>query len=347
MSKSTIEWTDETWNPIAGCTKVSAGCKHCYAERMAKRLVAMGVEKYDGTVGEDGHWTGSIRFDYDALETPFKWRKPRRVFVNSMSDLFHEAVPWHFIQDVFWTMRETPWHTYQVLTKRPERMRDYVQHREPAGVPRNVWLGVSVEDQEAADARIPYLLDIPACVRFLSCEPLLGPVDLGLKLNSDFPWDSRWVRLTQPVWADLPFLNRGKLVAQPGIYRTHSNKHGALSVETSGGLLGVKPSEFEVLPTIDWVICGGESGPGARPMHPEWVRSLRDQCVAAGVPFFFKQWGQWMSEEAALGLVGDDYDLSKKRPIVAHNEIFYRFGTKNAGRLLDGREWNEFPGSCP
>lgn len=290
MGKSSIEWTDETWNPIAGCTKVSAGCKHCYAERMAKRLVAMGQEKYEGTVDTDGRWTGLITLDYDALRVPYGWRKPRRVFVNSMSDLFHEGVGWSFIQGVFQTMRETPQHTYQVLTKRPWLMRDYIEHREPAGVPRNVWLGTSVEDQVAANSRIPALLECPAVVRFLSCEPLLGAVDLGHFLCQ--------------TW------RRGLTM---GTY-------------------------------LDWVICGGESGPKARPMHPDWARGLRDQCQVAGVPFFFKQWGEWVAEDIAMTLVGDDYELSKKRSIVAHNEIFCRFGKHAAGRVLDGREWNGLPG---
>lgn len=245
MGKSNIEWTDETWNPIVGCSKVSAGCKHCYAERMAKRLVAMGAEKYLGTVGEDGHWTGQTNMSHDDLNIPFRWRKPRRVFVNSMSDLFHESIPDEFIADVFHVMAVTPWHTYQVLTKRADRMRSWATcaasrclgvipwpHLWPLP---NVWLGVSVEDQAAAYARIPDLLQTPAAVRFLSCEPLLGPVDLGHFL-------------------------------------CHYWRKGL----TLGNYL-------------DWVICGGESGPGARPMHPDWARSLRDQCQEAGVPFFFKQ----------------------------------------------------------
>lgn len=276
MSKSTIEWTDETWNPIAGCSKVSAGCKNCYAERMAKRLVAMGVEKYVGTVDNSGRWTGFINLDWDSLRVPYRWRKPRMVFVNSMSDLFHEGVGLGSIQEVFRTMRETPEHTYQVLTKRPERMRDYVQHREPAGVPRNVWLGVSVEDQAAADARIPALLQTPATVRFLSFEPLLGPVDL-----CDWYDHKSGDACVHPL---------DGYVSSDGSYHTWVDNNSR----------------------IHWVICGGESGPNARPMHPEWARSLRDQCVGAGVPFFFKQWG----------------------------------GTNKtkAGRTLDGREWNEFPG---
>jgi protein gp37 len=234
-----IEWTDETWNPVTGCTKVSPGCDHCYAERVTERF----------------HGRGSFErvvLHPERLDKPLRWSKPRKVFVNSMSDLFHEQVPDEFIAEVFAVMALAPQHTFQVLTKRHGRMRSLlsdptfgsnfgpmwaamVERDETFEVPwplPNVWLGVSVEDQRWADIRIPALLDTPAAVRFVSAEPLLGPVRLR-------PW--------------------------------------------------VSPFTTDV--SVDWVIVGGESGPGARPMHPDWARSIRDQCGALGVPFLFKQWG--------------------------------------------------------
>jgi protein gp37 len=305
MSKSAIEWTDETWNPVVGCTRVSAGCDLCYAVQMTKRLEAMGQEKYAGLVNiGKNHFNGVVRTVDDALTIPLKWKKPRRVFVNSMSDLFHKDVPFEFIDKVFAVMALTPQHTYQVLTKRPERMAEYFgrtegisfspeqekeldRHFPPVqaetmcdggestkmteipgwwdrlnkvkefGVasPPNVWLGTSVENQEAADERIPHLLRCPAAVRFLSCEPLLGPVDLKLG-----------------TWK---LCHRCGEVGVDGLYCPNCNRHSTADN-----------------PELHWAICGGESGAKARPMHPDWARSLRDQCQAAGVPFFFKQWGR-------------------------------------------------------
>lgn len=232
-----IEWTDETWNPTTGCDRVSPGCDHCYAATMAARLKGMGQPKYqaDGDPRTSGPGFG-ITEHPDALSAPLHWRKPRRVFVNSMSDLFHPKVSDEFIARVWAVMAATPQHTYQVLTKRPKRMRTWVTYwgstwREGVLEPLpNVWLGTSVEDQTRADQRIAALLETPAAVRFLSCEPLLGPVDL---------------------------------------------------------LLDVLP----VGRTLGWVIVGGESGAGARPMDVEWARDLLDQCTAADVPVFVKQLG--------------------------------------------------------
>jgi protein gp37 len=244
-----IEWTGATWNPVTGCTKVSPGCDHCYAETIAHRFA--------GTKAYPDGFKPTLR--PERLDQPLRWRKPRRIFVNSMADLFHDDVPDEYIAEVFTTMGRAAQHTFQILTKRHARMRSLLQRwtsREPTWVRpdgiidvnempldadpsaawvgqrpwplSNVWLGVSVENQQWADIRIPALLDTPAAVRFLSCEPLLGPINLGE------PADTR----------------------------------------------------------VDWVIVGGESGRGARPMHPDWARSLRDQCTAAGVPFLFKQWGE-------------------------------------------------------
>ena len=215
MAQSSIEWTELTWNPVTGCTKVSQGCKFCYAEVMAKRLKAMGVEKY-----KDGF---KVRTHPDTLEEPYKWKKSRVVFVNSMSDLFHPEVPVEFIQDVFRVMNENPRHVFQILTKRTELLLKYDQ----SGLlewGENIWMGTSVEDNRVKD-RIDKLSKTNATTKFLSCEPLIGPL-------------------------------------------TNMN-----------------------LSNIDWVIVGGESGYNPRPMEPEWVIDIKEQCEAASVPFFFKQWG--------------------------------------------------------
>jgi protein gp37 len=230
---SSIEWTEATWNPVTGCTKISAGCKHCYAERMSWRLQAMRKPHY-----RDGF---RLAMHEDALTIPFRWRSPRLIFVNSMSDLFQEGVPLGFIQQVFDVMVACTHHTFQILTKRPHIAAGFA-HELPW--PSNVWLGTSVEDRRVLE-RIDHLRRVPAAVRFLSVEPLLGPLPT------------------------LPLID------------------------------------------IDWVIVGGESGPGARPMERDWVRDIRDRCVAMRVPFFFKQWG----------------GPNKKK----------------TGRRLDGRVWNQFP----
>lgn len=285
-----IEWCDDVWNPIVGCARVSEGCRHCYAERMARRLRAMGLPQYQDVVTDAGRWTGQLRLDEAALLKPLRWKKPRLVFVNSMSDLFHERVPDEWMLKVMDVMRRCPQHTLQILTKRPDRMCHFCSRLrfDGAGTGRlwlaanpedrdgwrpfggagctplsHIWLGVSVEDQATADARIPLLLRTPAAVRFVSYEPALGPVRLWHEMSNG------------------ALMNLGPV----------ANGRG-----------------------LDWVIMGGESGPGARPMDPDWARSVRDQCQAAGVPFFFKQWG----------------GVRKK----------------DAGALLDGREWREWP-ACP
>ena len=302
MTKTAIEWTDEVWNPVTGCSKVSQGCKHCYAERVFPR-------PYPGRAFTD------VAMHPDRLAAPLHWRKPRRVFVNSMSDLFHDVVPDEFIDQVFAAMSAAPSHTFQVLTKRPERARDYLARR--AMPLPNVWLGVSIEDQETADYRIPLLLRTPAAVRWISAEPLLGPVDLG----------------------NLPSVS--------GIGRYLDSLSNA----------GREDSD---LPTkLDWVVAGGESGPHARPTHPEWLRALRDDCDAAGVPFFFKQWGEWRGP-AESEVFDTSMGRAQKVPafIVAQDgsvhcfnnertrdggKVMIRVGKKAAGRLLDGREHLEYP----
>lgn len=289
MSDTKIEWATKVWNPLRGCSKVSEGCRNCYAIRVAHRFGGVGMP-YEGLtqVGTGGpNWTGKIKLAPDMLNHPLDWKKPQRVFVNSMSDLFHPEVPFEFIEEVFETMALAKQHTFQILTKRPGRMLDFFKRcvynvHFPGNDPlRNVWVGVSVEDQKAADERIPLLLQAPAAVRFLSCEPLLGQLDLT---------------------------------------RIHSG-----------------PNEE----TIDWMIVGGESGPGARPMHPDWTRSLRDQCTSAGVPFFFKQWGEWLPVHSDRPSWSYSSPESKCQTI--DGTRFYRIGKKAAGRLLDGRTWDEFP----
>jgi protein gp37 len=329
---SNIEWTDATWNPVVGCTRVSAGCDNCYAVSMTRRLE--GMAKAPGFGGRkqhyagltvlnnrgDRHFNGVVRCVEEALEIPLRWKQPRRIFVNSMSDLFHREVPFEFVDRVFAVMALCPQHTFQVLTKRPERMAEYlttdfradrIVEAMPLVAPdrgawswptwkealRHVWLGTSCENQSAADERIPHLLRCPAAVRFLSCEPLLEEVDVGLQsatCDCCARWASRWIRLHRPVFSELhrvlPSLGPG-CVADVGVYRAQSNRHGALSVKTPGGMLGVKPAEFEAMPAVDWVIVGGESGVNARPCNVEWIRSIVRQCRVANVPCFVKQLG--------------------------------------------------------
>lgn len=242
-TKSTIEWTEMTWNPVTGCTKVSEGCRHCYAERMALRLRAMGNRRYVTGFG--------VTLHEDLVDLPRHLRQPRLIFVNSMSDLFHEDVPDEFIGRVFETMVACPQHTFQVLTKRSRRLRDMASQ---LPWPKNVWVGVSVEDQRVF-GRIDDLRQVPATLRFLSCEPLLGPMD-GLDLEG-----------------------------------------------------------------IAWVIVGGESGPGARPMKAEWVESILRQCRRAKVAFFFKQWGGTRKNTTGRHLNGRTYD---ELPMSSHGTAYIR-----------------------
>src|SRR5262249_9066814 len=241
---SKIEWTEATWNPVAGCTILSPGCTNCYAMRLAARLAAIGQDKYVGTTRKSGgraKWNGTIKTDASTLDIPRRWKKGRMIFVNSMSDLFHEAVPFAFIKTVFEVMAETSQHTYQVLTKRAERLEELSKKLPWLS---NVWMGVSVENEDYT-YRIDHLRRTKAQTKFLSLEPLLGPLD---------------------------------------------------ELDLRG---------------IHWAIVGGESGPGPRPMNKGWVRSMRDQCINADVPFHFKQWG------------GKNKKLT--------------------GRVLDGRTWDEWP----
>lgn len=344
---SKIEWTDATWNVVTGCEKVSPGCDNCYAETFA--------ERWRGTPGHHFENGFDITLRPERLPLPLKWRKPRKVFVNSMSDLFHKDIPAEYIARTFAIMALSPQHTYQVLTKRHGRMRSVLNdactcgnghvpgvHFRSAmawavskanpdripGVPDdaeqrvynavwplpNVWLGVSVEDQKRADLRIPALVDTAAAVRFLSCEPLLGPVDIKGFLRADV------CRCRCGNW--------------------ERDGHIHQMCPDCGSPWTQKPGS-----RIDWVIAGGESGRGARPMSPDWVRSLRDQCAAADVPYLFKQWGEYAptgymaigARQKGCAFVGDPIDD------LGHRWGMRRVGKGNAGRELDGRTWDEFP----
>ena len=246
-NNSSIEWTEATWNPVVGCTIISPGCTNCYAMRMARRLEAMNQPKYAGTTRISGgrpKWNGVVRLDEGSVTLPMSWKVGRMIFVNSMSDLFHEDVPLAFIKRVFATMQKTPQHTYQILTKRAEHLEKLSPE---LAWPQNIWMGVSVENEDYS-FRVDHLRRTSAAIKFLSLEPLLGPLR---KLD---------------------------------------------------------------LTGIDWVIAGGESGPGARPVESDWIRNIRDQCSEAGVAFHFKQWG----------------GINKKK----------------TGRVLDGRTWDDFPASA-
>jgi protein gp37 len=339
--KTQIEWTDATWNPIRGCSRVSDGCRHCYAEGQAARIILMdrgkgvaeGNGAYDGLLAKGGQWNGKIKVVPEVMDQPLRWKKPRAIFVNSMSDLFHENVPTDVIDHVFAIMAIAPQHTFQILTKRPERMLEYMKGLEAAaeawapvtqngvftaanvlnirymsrqigatGFPQvawplpNVWIGVSVENQDTARERIPQLLETPAAVRWLSMEPLLGPVDI-----------SEW-------------LGAG----------------------------------------IGWVVAGGESGPLARPMHPQWPRDIRDQCQAAGVPFLMKQWGEWVNpadgptegvnyasvqRKAHVNIDGTAFDALDTK--AKDNAVdMYRLGKRQTGRLIDGVMHDAYPAAA-
>lgn len=286
-----ISWCEETWNPIRGCSRVSEGCRNCYAERVAARFSGPG-QPYEGLatfrdlkadLGMQSHWTGVVRFIEEHLEDPLHWKRPRMIFVNSMSDLFHEKVSDEWLVKIFNVMIQAEQHTFQCLTKRPERMLAWMRHlyegRIAPAPPHNVWMGVSVEDQKTADERIPLLLQTPAAIRWVSYEPALGPVDFT-NLNP------------------------------PNYMNAFGHSFG--------------------LPNLDWIVCGGESGPGARPMHPSWARAVRDQCVVAGVAFHFKQWGEFLPKWTTGAIEGWENEMQ-------------RVGKRAAGRLLDGKEWNQFP----
>lgn len=355
-----IEWTDASWNPITGCTVHSAGCTNCYAMKLAGTRLRNHPSRAGLTTQTKAGpvWNGQVRFNEDWLTQPLKWKRPRMIFVCAHADLFHESVQDEWIDRIFAVMALCPQHTFQVLTKRSARMREYCNDQgvidridcfmdeliservdplnrrsddlratapcmsdfsEDWPLP-NVWLGVSVENQAAADERIPDLLSTPAAVRWISAEPLLGPVDLR-----------KWIG-----W----------------VHHHPDNQRSAALDAISAAAFAELKSRRPDLPRIDWVIAGGESGTGARPMHPYWARSLRDQCAAAGTPFFFKQWGEWApgenasrpatrTEQAASWDHGRWFyeSITAKMSEEMHRDYepdVFRFGKTAAGRLLDG-----------
>lgn len=364
-----IEWTNESWNPIIGCDKISPGCKECYAEKMAGRLSNIGSTSYYINVVkhemqsdnpnfiEKGlpKWNGKTHFVKSALTKPLHWAKPQMIFVCSMGDLFHESVDIFTVAKIFAIMFLAKQHTFQVLTKRPERAKMYLRdkafldiywkycnqlhnefikpleselynfselmHEWPLS---NVWFGTSTENQEQAEKRIPILLQIPAAIRFVSCEPLLGPIDLGDIAYNDIGGESH----INSLYCDIP-------------NEDDEQFNGA---------------------TLDWVIAGGESGPKAKPMHPNWIYSLLDQCTASKTPFFFKQWGEWKDgsnypkKNNIIVLNNGEYSnwdndewkkLSKKYSSDQWNKldakVMSRVGKKKAGCLLDEKEYKQFP----
>lgn len=327
---SRIEWTEATWTIMTGCTKVSPGCANCYAKRDWGRLSANPtVPKY---FGRD---FGDVRFHPELLDQPVRWARPRRIFVPSMGDVFHESVPDAALAAIFGIMLLTPRHTFQVLTKRAERMGRFLRQAETDGIEPwlraladhglgdlvarvaapeslrwpapHVWIGVSAEDQERANARIPILLRTPATVRWVSAEPLLGAL-----------------RLEQiPV-----------------------DRHTTVNALAGTGIdwIGAPRIPNLILPRLDWVVVGGESGPKARAMDPAWVASLRAQCERAGVAFLFKQWGEW---GPAPEIDGSAAPGTTKTATADSGLPLARLGRARAGRLLDGRLWDQYPEPDP
>jgi protein gp37 len=321
--RSKIEWTDASWNPIRGCARVSEGCRNCYAERLAARFNGPG-QPYEGlaVLKEIKHeplkstfeprWTGAIRILDDKMNLPFRWKSPRRIFVNSMSDLFYEPIPRSLIDNIFAVMALCERHSFQVLTKRVRRMCDYTNSMstltpsdslvarvarraeiraktagEDVSSPyfdmwledwplKNIWLGASAENQETYDARRRDLENTNAAVIWWSLEPLLGPIRLNLSQSARLP---------------------------------------------------------------NWIVVGGESGPGARAMHPDWVRRIRDDCVKHHIPFFFKQWGEWI----AIDQVKTSFDASHIPRSYVGQLMVWRVGKHNTTRTLDGYDWSEYP----
>ena len=311
------------------------------------------VQAYAGRAFSD------VRCHHDRLDQPFRWRKPRKVFVNSMSDLFHPDVPDAFIHAVFTTMAKTPQHVFQVLTKRPERMRELLHLwvelgltlREGCGaVLPNVWLGVSVENQAAADERIPLLLDTPAAVRWISAEPLLGPVDLKRWMPT-----GKWGSFKgNPVYQQTYFMTKcercGWLGSSELVHEVRYGDDADCACPDCNEIFMC--DDFGDGRGVHWVVVGGESGPNARPMHPDWARSLRDQCAAAGVPFLFKQWGEWSEWGTSRpstwlridGTTADQYTAARDGQAWIG---MHRVGKKRAGRLLDGVTHDGYPESQP
>ena len=306
MGDTKIQWASKVWNPFGGCTKVSAGCANCYAGLLAEGNLR--------SFYPDGFWNGAYFFRH-RMEQPLKWRKPAVIFVGSMGDIFHDNIPNSYIDEIFGVMKKAPQHTFMLLTKRPARMRQYLETRyEKGGLP-NVWVGVSVENQATANARIDELMWISirelAAKTFVSYEPAIGLVD----------------------FCAIEYVTRPEDMV-PGLgYSVDS-----LASERGRG--------------IDLVIMGGESGSNARPVHPGWARFVRNQCNNAGVPFFFKQWGEWSSYDNAILTMPHDDIIKSESIVIDHDGAvatdncgvqLFRVGKEFAGHLLDGIEYHEWP----
>lgn len=400
-----IEWADATINPLVGCSKVSPACDNCYAERMAARMVhnPSVAHRYAGTVDAHGKWTGKINYVTSQMKKALRWRKPQRIFVGSMSDMFHPSVPDERLDEVFacilasHTLANCANHTFILLTKRPERMREYLSAGPSTLIERwakagdgwiildnedvcfsetiesivswgpqldykpwaytyqlfplpNVWLGTTVEDQARADERVPELLDTPGALHFVSCEPLLGPVDLRKWLPGS--WECSLACLhRQYEWPELWYCGEcGYENSDDGAW---GDPETCPECGCGDGPQAPCPAcnfpmynDHPDTPHLRWIIAGGETGPGARPAHPDWFRSLRDQCKAHGVPFFFKSWGEWgfngwdgthaLSSSGALRTIGRTEDTHGDWPCA-------KMGKARSGSLLDGVEHNAIP----
>lgn len=367
MAKTRIDWADKVWNPVTGCTKISEGCRNCYAERMSKRLA--------GRCGYPKGTPFTVTLHTEKLDEPLKWRKPQRIFVCSMGDLFHEEVPHDYIDRVILRVATNKQHKFLFLTKRPQRALSHFTHH-PYGKNwnfdslKNLYFGVTVEDQQAADERIPLLLKIPAAKRFISIEPMVGPVDFDdisggdyycPKCRNYFDIPAQWVSPccgTATNGGDDYICPECKEEFQedievPECPHCHNIGDG-FYLEPALTDCCHKETEGVLLSKLDWVILGGETGPKARPIHPDWVRSVRNQCQAAGVPFFFKQWGEWAgvgSDGVRLGdiCISQDgfIDVADKGFFCFANESegvhLRRVGKKRAGYVIDEQEYREWP----
>jgi protein gp37 len=298
---SAIEWTDHTHNFWVGCTEVSLACDHCYARSLMERFKRGHLWQGERERTTTANWAKPRRWNREAADKGIRFK----VFTNSLADFFDNQVPEQWRWQAWNLIRSTPYLDWLILTKRPQNIAKMLPDDWRHGWP-NVWLGTTVENQEEADRRVPHLLSVPAAVRFLSCEPLLGPVELKrIHRREVGSWSSH--NFLTGVWQD----NDGD-----SFHCGHAQK-------------------------LDLVICGGESGPGARPMHPDWARTLRDRCAAASVPFFFKQWGEYHPEDQPDDVPGEDWGNIANYP---DGTIALKVGKKRAGRLLDGREHNGMPG---
>lgn len=388
--KTDIEWADATWNPTRGCSRHSEGCRNCYAETLAGRFSKPG-QPYEGVAKmtkAGARWTGKIKFFEHLLLRPTIWQQPLTIFVDSMSDLFHEGVPLDVIDQVMAVMAIAERHTFIVLTRRVARMQAYfsdpamparVRHwiltppegsalhgftdgaaclraaiRVEAGPLSNLWLGASVEDQPTANERIPQILATPAAIRLISYEPAIGAVDFTRIERPPNEFDKKMPGFDSVTKFTLNAMSGFSAIEYPG-------SHGQIvAAEMSGA----------EMPRLDWIICGGESGAGARPMHPDWARTVRDQCIATKVPFFFKQWGAHLPVGQVLPGFGRIHGATAVKPgrmklhysgtpkqapehafaergveftSTADGRLTFRVGKKAAGHLLDGATWQQMP----